>query len=382
MFQVYRHRTDTDLDPNLQPIPQRIHGDPYLFTAVQDPNHDKNAEYIKPIIIRPSSRIWLLPGNHLAKGQINMSPECFTGAHWSMADPSIAIDRRIKRKKRASAKNKASNWGFHNWNITEEYIIQECTSHLDDPIIDALDEIHSNKLLKSYFYIEDNGPLASDLRSLTFGRIITRIEQHIRGKKLLFIGYSCASFLKAALDRDFDASAVECSSAAISAAESQIQKRIIPDDRYLSPVEQTVQYDVIAGLSIWGQLKDPSQFIQETLQLLKPGGLLVLTTSNSKHWLYNFIAKRWPMIYSKYSAAPFFKKEIKDILLQSGFCEIRIEAAKTVLSIDYLLSQVQEYNLSLLAIYKMISILLPSHIKKKTFAINIGNIIAFAKKTQ
>ena len=43
MFQVYRHRTDKDLDPSLPIIGQRIHGDSDVFSTVERPNRDFNA---------------------------------------------------------------------------------------------------------------------------------------------------------------------------------------------------------------------------------------------------------------------------------------------------------------------------------------------------
>jgi len=68
MYQVFRHRTDTDLDPSLSPIPQRIHGEPDVFSTVEKPNRDYNAHYIKPVVVRPSSGARFLPGNHDVEG--------------------------------------------------------------------------------------------------------------------------------------------------------------------------------------------------------------------------------------------------------------------------------------------------------------------------
>jgi len=81
MFQVYRHRTDKDLDLSLPPIPQRIHGDPDLFSTVEEPNRARNAAYIKPIVVKRSSKIRFLPGNHAVEGNVKIFPEFYTGAH-------------------------------------------------------------------------------------------------------------------------------------------------------------------------------------------------------------------------------------------------------------------------------------------------------------
>lgn len=138
MFQVYRHKTDKDLDPSLPPIPQRVHGDPDLFSTAEGPHKPRNAFYVKPIVVKPSSDIRFQPGNHVAEGDIRVSPELYVGAHWQMADPSIAIDRRIKNRVRMSERNKRLGMGWQHWDITEEWIRAECDRHLDDPLIDEL----------------------------------------------------------------------------------------------------------------------------------------------------------------------------------------------------------------------------------------------------
>ena len=149
MFQVYRHRTDKDLDPRFPPIPQRIHGDPDLFSTVQEPNQPPNAAYIKPNVVRPSSRIRFDPGKHKVKGNQLISRECYMGAHWNMADPSIALRRRMEQKARMSETNKAHQLGRQNFGVTEERIRAICERHLDDPLIDALCSFSEEWLPKS-----------------------------------------------------------------------------------------------------------------------------------------------------------------------------------------------------------------------------------------
>jgi len=149
MFQVYRHRTDKDLNPSLPPVPQRIHGDTDLFSTVIDTNKDANVNYIKPIVVKPSSEIRFQPGNHAVEGNIRISPEIYIGAHWQMADPSLAIDRRVKNKARMSERNKRLGMGYQHWDITEEWIRAECDRHLDNPLIKELD-LFSKKSSKSY----------------------------------------------------------------------------------------------------------------------------------------------------------------------------------------------------------------------------------------
>ena len=138
MFQVYRHRDDRDLDPSLPPVPQRTHGDPNLFSTGRQDHRAANNVYIKPNIVRPSKRFRFLPGHHHIEGNPLPSPDFYFGAHWQMADPSIAIARRMARKERISERNRAHLMGWQHYDITINRINEECERHLDDPVIDEL----------------------------------------------------------------------------------------------------------------------------------------------------------------------------------------------------------------------------------------------------
>jgi hypothetical protein len=129
MWQVYRHRTDADLDPRLPTILQRRHGDPNVTTGV-------NAEYCKPIVVRSGLDIRWSPGCHMfaSPQPIHFSARRFLGAHWSMADPAFAVQRRIAgRKQRQSQRNLRGGMSKHDHHITAEQIMRRCEEHRDDP---------------------------------------------------------------------------------------------------------------------------------------------------------------------------------------------------------------------------------------------------------
>ena len=131
MWQVYRHRTDGDLDPSKPTIYQRRHGDPDMI-------HGMNYLYNKPIIAKPETGIEWLPGCHKHKRneKIVRSNEHFLGVHWAMADVEMAIERKIKgRKERQSKINVQKRLSIHLQTATEEAIRKECEEHLDDPLL-------------------------------------------------------------------------------------------------------------------------------------------------------------------------------------------------------------------------------------------------------
>jgi glycosyltransferase involved in cell wall biosynthesis len=129
MWMVYRHRTELDLDPSLKAMWLRRHG---------DPNRDEgeNARYKKPIIVRSGLGIKWGVGlhNYEPNPKIIESNLRFDGAHWMMADPDLAVKRRLRGRKELVAQENLDNlWSCNNFDITEEEIREECKRHLDDP---------------------------------------------------------------------------------------------------------------------------------------------------------------------------------------------------------------------------------------------------------
>jgi hypothetical protein len=166
MFQVYRHCDDRDLDPSLPPVPQRIHGDPNLFSVDTQGHRAANNVYIKPNIVRPLKKNKFHPGHHYIEGNPLPSPDFYFGAHWQMADPSIAIARRMARKARISERNKTHKMGWQHFDITVNKIKEECGLHLDDPIINEL-----------YLFSQMNGtPRLSDVFP---GDLTAIVKDHI-----------------------------------------------------------------------------------------------------------------------------------------------------------------------------------------------------------
>lgn len=129
MFQVWRHRTDSDIDYHKPPVPQRRHGE----KTFDDP---MRAAYIKPSIIRQPGAVLGL-GNHsvwLPSGERRGQP--WIGAHWANADQCFAIQRRIDNSHdRMSDVNLANGWAVQNFDVTRESIAAEFEKHLDDPLV-------------------------------------------------------------------------------------------------------------------------------------------------------------------------------------------------------------------------------------------------------
>lgn len=129
-YQVYRHRSDSDLEPNLPAVPQRRHGDPNISTGI-------NALYNKPVLVKSGLDITWTPGCHSIEDgeeQLVFAQFAVPGAHWAMADPGFCLERRMKyRKGRQSKNNLQKKLTVHQHAITIKDLMTEFKQHLNDP---------------------------------------------------------------------------------------------------------------------------------------------------------------------------------------------------------------------------------------------------------
>jgi len=125
MWNVYRNKEDSDLNPLFPVSSQRRHGVPEFHIW-----------YEKKIIFRSNLGINLSLGNHSTSGGVSVSPIEFRGAHWQNADPSFCVMRRVRdRSNHISLNNKSKGYGVQHFDLSEEKIMQECRNHENDPIV-------------------------------------------------------------------------------------------------------------------------------------------------------------------------------------------------------------------------------------------------------
>jgi hypothetical protein len=130
LFQVYRHVSDQDLDPNIPIQLQRRHGDP-------DHVKGNNKHGTKPLIARTGKRVHWTPGAHgiwnLHKHTV--STNILIGTHWTMADPCFCIERRLRGMHRQSDQNRLAGNGCHWNNVDREQVKSECIEHIFDEVM-------------------------------------------------------------------------------------------------------------------------------------------------------------------------------------------------------------------------------------------------------
>jgi|GEM_PF-1475543 len=133
LWQVYRHESEGDIDYTKPPLLQRRHGIPLEPESIN--YHLPDRAYLKPIVIRGKKDPQWICGCHLYRGKLEECTDIMDGAHWHMADPVIAVRRRMQTKARQGKRNLREGLGIQNHYITEKAIFYECWLHRFDPIV-------------------------------------------------------------------------------------------------------------------------------------------------------------------------------------------------------------------------------------------------------
>ena len=221
---------------------------------------------------------------------------------------------------------------------------------------------------------------ARELKLATMRRRLPLIRAHAHGLRLLDVGCGSGFFLEVALECGFDPAGIELSPVAIDLAQPTVRGRIIRGDVNTVLATDPRRFDVVTAFDIIEHMFDPLSFLNDIAQVLAPGGLLVLSTPDTGHWLRPLMRSRWPMLQPNQHTFLFSRAAMRSMLVGGGYEPIAIETAHKVLTIDYLFGQLRQTNPTLARVLDRAKRSLPSSVRHREIALNIGEMFACARK--
>lgn len=151
-----------------------------------------------------------------------------------------------------------------------------------------------------------------------------QIETFIRAGYLLDVGCSNGSFVHAAMRRGWDACGIEVRSESVRVAKRHgilVYKGRLED--------QTFPSDHFSAVTMWQVLEhlpDPRKVIHETVRILRPGGILALSTPNIRSIGWKLLRADWPAIEPAVHFNLFHYKGLERFTRDSGLKKRLIEA--------------------------------------------------------
>ena len=151
-------------------------------------------------------------------------------------------------------------------------------------------------------------------------RYIRVIKKYRRSGRLLDLGCGNGYFLTCARDSGFQVEGQDISPFFVDYCRQNINLKVHSGELATLNLESS-SYDVITMFDVIEHVYHPDKLLAECRRLLKPGGILVITT----HDAGNFLAKRygvnWRMIYPIGHVYYFTRKTLRSLLRKVDFKE-------------------------------------------------------------
>jgi SAM-dependent methyltransferase len=101
-------------------------------------------------------------------------------------------------------------------------------------------------------------------------------------------------------------------------------------------------FDVVTMWDVIEHLSDPLAELRRAHGLLRPGGLLAVSTMNVDTWFPRLLGRRWPW-YMQMHLYYFTPKTMRQMLKQAGFEMVEAVPHKRVVRLAYLVSRLEAY---------------------------------------
>ncbi len=180
------------------------------------------------------------------------------------------------------------------------------------------DSHHSSDLKEKWDY----SPIKDDM---VYGPLLDKIGKLTRPGRLLDIGCSNGSFVYAANRRGWGGCGIELETGSFNLARThgvevynkELAEKAFPENHFSA----VTMWQVIE------HLKDPGEMLAEIYRVLKPGGVLAVSTPNRRSigWLLNGV--RWQPVEPEVHFHLFDPRGLKDLHDRYGFAVKAIETA-------------------------------------------------------
>jgi len=178
----------------------------------------------------------------------------------------------------------------------------------------------------------------------TFSRRLDVITRYRKNGKLLDIGCAFGFFLELASKRGWKASGIEVSKNASDYAKKH-QKSPVFNGTIEKANFKKKSFDVITLFDVIEHIPDPKNMLKKINKLLKPGGILAITTPNIDSLPAKILGNKWEEVRRVREHIYFFSnRTLKKILEKSGFKVLKTESAGRILSFESAIKRLMIYT--------------------------------------
>ncbi len=197
------------------------------------------------------------------------------------------------------------------------------------------------ELMDAYIAVEDDTYVHERAgREKTFAKHLEKLESFVgagNGRALLDVGAYIGVFVEQAVSRGWDAVGVEPSHWAAEIA--RLGK--IPVYEGTLEADELVgkRFDVVTMWDVIEHVSSPSSELAKTMNMLKPGGMVVVHTMDIDSLIAKVMGSRWPWLMDMHLHY-FGRKTLTKMLEDNGYEVIWVGAQGRYLSLGYVASRI------------------------------------------
>ena len=223
--------------------------------------------------------------------------------------------------------------------------------------------------------------------TLTYDTSLRYLEQikkysGLSSGTLLEIESNDLNFLKASKEKGFEVTGIVSTAAAAEKANHLLGNECVKaGDPDLVELPEKY-YDICILRDRLQCTGDPESLLSRIHALLKPGGLLFLTTPSLDSWSAKMMRQQW-IKFNRHNRFYFDNQTVQRVLTKTGFNGIHISPDQKYVSLDLLRQQILKYRVPFyFRLLTWLNAVLPKPLKRVRFSMAISGMSIICRRTE
>jgi SAM-dependent methyltransferase len=240
-----------------------------------------------------------------------------------------------------------------------------------------LRRLYSQAYYDAWGLQEDEAPVRT-MKLRTFDRLLARLERQVRPAALLDVGCATGFLLEAAERRGWEPYGIE-----LSDYGSAVAKRRFGEARILNTTLEQAPFPAgffgaITMSDLIEHVLDPVGALRVAGRLLRPGGVLCISTPKVGSVSYYLMGRRWTQ-YKLEHLQYYSPEAINRLLSGLGFHVAECRSWPKTVTLDYVAFQFARYRHWLISpAVGALSAVLPRNVRALRFSIPLGDMLVVA----
>jgi 2-polyprenyl-3-methyl-5-hydroxy-6-metoxy-1,4-benzoquinol methylase len=194
---------------------------------------------------------------------------------------------------------------------------------------------------------------------------------------ILDVGCFTGDFLELLNQNGWDVCGVELQPEAVEIANARLPGRVFQTDLYGGNFPRR-HFDVVSLLGLIEHVADPMRMLFRCVELLAPGGVLLIQTPDSGSLLARGMRQFWPPYAPVEHIHLFSRRAIKKALSQVGLGNIRVLRHVKKLPIAYVYEMLQNFGPEFYRLFGPFFAILPPFLRNISLPFYVGEMLVIA----